>query len=143
MNNMGDALSDLGLDTLYIKHPVQAHCSKTVLEAEYSSALATAEAARRLGMGVLKKQCRTSMEYICAIAMSRNKRLTHHVDGPDIAEMLALLDEEERRERQYTAPGSDGSDANPNPETTPEHPDATTTATATAPSCAPFLYLNL
>ena len=46
MNNIEDALSDLGLDTLSIQHPVQAYCSKTALEAEYSSALATAEAAR-------------------------------------------------------------------------------------------------
>ena len=104
MHNVGDAVSQLGLDSMSIEPPTKAYCSISVLQNEYLASLTTAEAARKLGMGILEKQCMTAMEYISAISTARNFRLTHAVEV-----MLAILDEEQGRETQEPTPESDES----------------------------------
>lgn len=97
MNGNEEAFQDLDLVDINVSSP-KTHLDIATLQREYTAAETTAAAATRCSMFVLENECIKMMAYIFAIAQVRKFKIMKVADGPDVAEiMLSLLEEEESR----------------------------------------------
>lgn len=118
INGNENALRELGLDNVTFLPPTPFNLSLDSLQVAYNQVLHTAVAAGELQLSSLEMQCQMSL--MLAFADKKHLQLHHNIDGPDVAEvMLSLINEETARLRAIHAPQEDFSDPEERPPTSP------------------------
>lgn len=98
INGYLTVLQQLGLEDARYPSSKPLNISPTRLQINYDMVLNMAVAAREFQLSFLEKMCQTTMACLQSFANAQNITLTHAVDGPDVAEiMLALIDEEKSK----------------------------------------------